>query len=67
MSNKFKSGDKVKFNEKYNGYFRDLIGKELTIDKYFKEPKHVDDCDGVTIKEITEIHLIRVDSLEVLK
>lgn len=57
MSKWLKAGDTVRLKEDYDGYFRDLKGRDLTVSAAF--PKQEGAIGrSVTIKEIEETHLI---------
>lgn len=48
----------------YNGYFRDLKGKPLTVMQVFPADKRTLDGPKITVAEIEEIHLLNVSSVE---
>lgn len=58
-----KVGDKVKFHEDYDGYFKDLKGVALTI-TFIERDEYSKGYYLVKVKEIDEIHLINTLWLE---
>jgi hypothetical protein len=57
----------VQFKPEYTGYFRDLIGKDLTIMHVFAPDRRSQETEKVTIMEIEEIHLINSSWLKEVK
>lgn len=57
-----KTNSTVRFKDEYNGYFKELKDRDLTVMQVFKGDKH-DQGTKVTLMEIEEIHLIRTEHL----
>jgi hypothetical protein len=55
------TGDKVTLKAAYSGYFKNLIGYELTVAKRIKRDASTD-CDMLIVAEIDELHLLRLDN-----
>lgn len=57
------TGDKVTLKPSYDGYFKHLVGFELTVAKRVKRDA-ITDCDMIIVAEIEEFHLLRLDNFK---
>lgn len=65
---KITSGSLVQFKPSYTGYFKDLLGKTLTVNQVLnRETRYATDSDKVALVNIDELHLISVEWLDLVQ